>query len=244
MGQCYEFGVAIHAGCGHAMRVGPTGGQCECPTCGAVCQGRFEGCVGILEQPGYIPVTAPQWAVDLTEAPPPTPTLPPRARLAGNDDHAPDDAGTDASVPSDVRAELDAAKAELRDVIRSSLAQIETDPHSAAFADAVERAQTRLVDSLRTQMIQSLQPTITDVRDGLLSATDSLRRELSDRDKELVDAFNRLADSYSQLSVVIESDRETTRVIVEGIARIARRVGRLERRLADPPDFDRRLDTA
>jgi len=240
MGQCYEFGVAIHADCGHAMRVGARGGQCECPTCGTVCVGRFEGCTRILDQPGYVPVTAPTWAVELTDPPPPTPTLPPRARLAGvvEDpvERAPAD-DTAASISAELREELDVAKQELREVIQQSLANVERDPHSAAFADAlteaVERAQARLADSLRAQLIQSLRPAMTDVRDELLGATDSVRRELSDRDKELVDAFNGLADSYSQLSVVVESDRETTRVIVEGIARIARRVGRLEKRLAD-----------
>ena len=236
MGQCYEFGVAIHAGCGHAMRVGGAGGQCECPTCGAVCLGRFGGCAGILERPGYVPVTAPRWAVDLTEAPPPTPTLPPRTRLAGTvieGGHVDEDTG---DVPAEIRVELDAAKDELRAVVAQAFADVEHDPHSAAFADAmtdaVERAQARLVDSLRTQLIQSLRPAMGEAHDELLNATDSLRRELTDRDKKLVDAFNGLADSYSQLSVVVESDRETTRVIVEGIARIARRVGRLEKRLA------------
>jgi len=236
MGQCYEFGVAIHADCAHAMRVSSIGGQCECPTCGTVCLGRFEGCTGILDQPGYVPVTAPTWAVDLTEPPPPTPTLPPRARLAGtNDESVVDDPGLD--MLAEIRAELDDAKAELRAVIQESLADVETDPHSAAFADAmtdaVERAQSRLIDALRAQLVQALRPAIGEVRDEMLGAMDSVRRELSDRDKELVDAFHGLADSYSQLSVVVESDRETTRVIVEGIARIARRVGRLERRLTE-----------
>ncbi|MGH9177230.1 MAG: hypothetical protein ACRD0N_01560 [Acidimicrobiales bacterium] len=63
MGRCYEFGVLVGEGCEHAMVVPDPGGRCECATCGARCAGRFAACAAIIESPGYVPVTAPAWAV-------------------------------------------------------------------------------------------------------------------------------------------------------------------------------------
>ncbi len=70
MGRCYEFGVVIGAGCDHAMVVPAGGGRCECRSCGAVCTGRFDGCAAIVSQPGYVPVVAPAWAVEVSPAEP------------------------------------------------------------------------------------------------------------------------------------------------------------------------------
>jgi hypothetical protein len=70
MGHCYEFAVSITAGCGHAMTVSATGGVCECPICGARCEGRFDACESILRRPGYVPAFAPAWAVEIPDAPP------------------------------------------------------------------------------------------------------------------------------------------------------------------------------
>jgi hypothetical protein len=69
MGRCYEFGTVIVDGCDHAMRVADAGGACICPTCGAHCEGRYKGCVPILQHAGYVPSTAPSWAVEGTEPP-------------------------------------------------------------------------------------------------------------------------------------------------------------------------------
>lgn len=62
MGRCYEFGVSIDPSSEHAMVVTPEGGHCVCPSTGAVCHGRFAGCVDIVSQPGRVPPNAPAWA--------------------------------------------------------------------------------------------------------------------------------------------------------------------------------------
>lgn len=69
MGRCYEFGVLVGEGCEHAMVVPHAAGRCECATCAVVCTGRFAGCAGIIERPGYVPPTAPAWAVAVGRPP-------------------------------------------------------------------------------------------------------------------------------------------------------------------------------
>jgi hypothetical protein len=71
MGRCYEFGVSIREGCEHAMVVPADGGRCVCVSCDTACPGRFKGCVAVISQPGYVPVTAPAWSLhrDLSKDP-------------------------------------------------------------------------------------------------------------------------------------------------------------------------------
>lgn len=45
MGWCQEFGPQISEGCDHAMVAGSS--ACSCPHCGAVCKGKFGGCVNV-----------------------------------------------------------------------------------------------------------------------------------------------------------------------------------------------------
>jgi len=216
MGQCYEFGVAIHEGCGHAMRVSDDGGACVCPTCGAYCEGRFGACGPILEQAGYVPVTAPRWAVECTERPEPEPTLHrvPRpatnARVAAHDEVLPQ-----------VGAELDAIRDELRALVEP------------AVAEAVEHAQAQLVRALRAQPVQASGPALTELRNEMLGVVDTMRREVADHAKELDDTGDRFSASYTQLVTGYQEDRAATRSLIE---ELARRVGRLERALGtDPP---------
>jgi len=211
MGQCYEFGVAIHEGCGHAMRVSDDGGACVCPTCGAYCEGRFAACGPILERAGYVPVTAPRWAVLCTERPEPEPTpLPVRGpttkgRVAADDEALPQ-----------VGAELDAIRDELRALVEP------------AVAEAVEHAQARLVDVLRAQRVQASGPALTELRNEVLGVIDAMRREVADHAKELDDTGDRLSASYSQFVTGYQEDRAATRSVIE---ELARRVDRLERAL-------------
>ena len=217
MGQCYEFGVTIKDGCGHAMRVPTKTGACVCPTCQARCEGRFEACARIVSEKGYVPVTAPQWAVDCTEPPAIESPLPRRVTLA-----VPGIAA-DSSPPSGdvgvLRAELDATKAELAALKEQTLGDRTPDdrtlddrtpddatapPATDLVADAVEQAQTKLIEALREDLLGSLGPPITALRDELLSAIDEVRREFADRDKELVSAYDRLGVSYAQLSESLE----------------------------------------
>ena len=212
MGHCYEFGVTIKDGCGHAMRVPTKTGACVCPTCNARCEGRFEACARIVSKKGYVPATAPKWAIDCTEppkikAPPPRRTMVAAPVVAADSTPSSDDAGL-------LRPELDTAK---------------------AVADAVEQAQTRLIDALRAELLQSLQPSIAALREELLTSVDEVRRELADRDKELVSAYDRLSASFSQLAEGAGVDRGTDKAVVEGLARVARRVGRIERSLGQRP---------
>lgn len=77
MGRCYEFGVLVGDGCEHAMVVPAGGGRCECATCGVSCTGKFAACTAIIDQPGYVPSTAPAWAVAIgAPAPAPVPDEP------------------------------------------------------------------------------------------------------------------------------------------------------------------------
>jgi hypothetical protein len=209
MGQCYEFGVAIHEGCGHAMRVSDDGGACVCPTCGAHCEGRFQACGPILDQAGYVPVTAPRWAVELTERPTPEPALPriPRpaakARVAADDDVLPV-----------VGAELDAFRDELRALVEP------------AVAEAIEHERARLFDALRAQLMETSRSALTNVRNDLLETVDTARREVADHAKELDGICDRLSASYTKLLTGYQRDRATTRSVIE---ELARRVGQLER---------------
>ena len=63
MGRCYEFGVLVGEGCEHAMVVPGSGQRCECATCGVTCTGKFAACETIIAKPGYVPATAPPWAL-------------------------------------------------------------------------------------------------------------------------------------------------------------------------------------
>ena len=74
MGHCYEFGVLVGKDCEHAMVVPDAGGRCECATCGVECTGRFAACASIIARPGYVPSTAPEWAVAVGSPAPPTPS--------------------------------------------------------------------------------------------------------------------------------------------------------------------------
>ena len=59
MGRCYEFGPVIGPGCEHTMVVPSSGGRCECPNCGVICEGRFSGCAAVIAKPGYVHALAP-----------------------------------------------------------------------------------------------------------------------------------------------------------------------------------------
>ena len=45
------------------MVVPDEAGRCECPQCGATCGGQFKACTAIIATPGYVPITAPKWAL-------------------------------------------------------------------------------------------------------------------------------------------------------------------------------------
>ncbi|MCJ7673054.1 MAG: hypothetical protein MUP67_13560 [Acidimicrobiia bacterium] len=170
------------------MRVDKKGGACVCPTCGAHCEGRFEACGPILEQPGYVPMTAPTWAIDCVDPPAPQPALP---RVARHD--------ADASM-------------------------------SAPATD-----QSSTVD--QAHALRAVGPALSELRDELLGAIADVRRDLAGRDQQLADAYSNLSESYAKLSTAAEEERDMARAVVEGLARVARRVGRLEKTLlgAQPP---------
>lgn len=127
MGRCYEFGVDVVASCGHAMVVSASGGQCECPTCGARCGGRFAACAGILARPGYTPAIAPPWAVQRTAPPVPVPLLsrPVRPSLRA-------DAGSDTLAPLDPYVQIrDEAREIVDDAVGDAVQDLRTALHGA-----------------------------------------------------------------------------------------------------------------
>lgn len=70
MGWCHEFGSQIREGCGHPMTAGDA--SCACPTCGAVCTGRFSACSAVWER-GPREVTLARPVIDRPQAVAPHP---------------------------------------------------------------------------------------------------------------------------------------------------------------------------
>jgi ABC-type transporter Mla subunit MlaD len=88
----------------------------------------------------------------------------------------------------------------------------------------------------QAQALRAVGPALSELRDELLGAIADVRRDLADRDQQLADAYSNLSESYAKLSTAAEEERDMARAVVEGLARVARRVGRLERTLgAQPP---------
>ncbi len=65
MGWCHEFGVTVREGCGHPMRAGEA--ACECPQCGIVCEGQFNGCATVWAAgPREVVLVRPEWRAEVT----------------------------------------------------------------------------------------------------------------------------------------------------------------------------------
>lgn len=158
MGRCYEFGVLIGEGCEHAMVVPESGGRCQCATCGAACTGKFAACASIIDRPGYVPATAPTWAVAVgTPGPAPAPSSPPAAGPAPR--------------PSSPDPAVGTVAGALVEAVAERLAEI--DAELGARIDTLSKA----VDELRRQSAQeaaSLQAAITNLAE-LVSRLDEAR---------------------------------------------------------------------
>ena len=64
MGWCHEFGVTVREGCGHPMRAGEA--ACECPQCGIVCEGQFNGCATVWAAgPREVVLVRPEWRAEV-----------------------------------------------------------------------------------------------------------------------------------------------------------------------------------
>lgn len=156
MGRCYEFGVLVGKGCEHAMVVPDAGGRCECATCAVVCTGKFAACAAITDHPGYVPSTAPAWAVAVGTPAPPTP--PPSAP------------GTDPG-PSLAGPPVGNVPGALVEAVTTQLA--DRDIELRARIDAL----AEMVDDLRRQSAEqaaSLQAALTNVAD-LMNRLDEAR---------------------------------------------------------------------
>lgn len=86
-----------------------------------------------------------------------------------------------------------------------------------AFAESLQRNRDTLIDDLRRELIDDLKPLFAEVRAELLSAVDTVRGELADRDADLSDGYEHLAER-------VQTNRATMRAVVEGLDRLARRL--------------------
>ena len=213
MGHCYDFAVEIVEGCDHAMTVSDAGGLCECPTCGARCGGRFEACGQILEQPGYAPATAPQWAIDRS-APPQGrhPAQSPRRTSQANAqlidlvelaDNAPTMVGDDARDPN----------AALQRTASAARAGVHDDPEAKTTPGADARPDW---DG-------------SDLRSQFEAVADELRQALESATKQQLAAVEGLIDTIDQLVEAAEADRRTLHSVIEGLDRVARRIAKFDR---------------
>jgi hypothetical protein len=214
VGRCYEFAAVIVDGCEHAMRVDSGGGACVCPTCEAHCTGRFAGCASILEQPGFVPQGAPDWAVQCLPAPQPSD----RPHGSGHRSAAAVPKDATADLEAIVRAELGSTSNELRELVSRAFADARSGDReqaalSASVEDALDHAQARLGDALIAQLQQALRPMMEQHRAQVLDAIEALRAELRERDE----------------------DRSRSTTTAEALARVTRRVGRVERSLGVTP---------
>ena len=238
VGRCYAFAAVITEGCDHAMRVSADGGACECPTCGAHCPGRFPACESIVQKPGYVPANAPDWAVHCLE--------PPVAAERGGGQHRRGRAANNAVVETPdevvalVRTELAATTDELRAITSQAVANLKTGDRDSAVLgawveDAIEQAQSRLGDALTAQLMQALRPMMQQYRAELFEAIDAVRFELTERTRELSGEQKRLHDLYHEVATGRLDEGGASGTVAEGLARVATRVGRLERSLGITP---------
>ena len=137
MGQCYALGATINPACDHAMRVDEAGGACVCPTCEVRCEGRFEACGPILQRPGYVPVSAPQWAIDCVDPAAPEETI--RRSARNGHAHTP---STNGAGPAGDLGVLAVVRSEFETVTDKLLAAID-----AVRRDLVEYAGTQPTQS-------------------------------------------------------------------------------------------------
>ena len=208
MGRCYEFGVSLHDECEQAMVVPSEGGHCICASCGADCPGQFNACGVVVAKPGYVPVTAPDWAK-------------PGHRRPGS-------ATSQPSAPSaaSVRPALDAP-----DVPRARHI-LDVEPPAPTPA-AVELREVG--SELAT--VRSLLEAVLDRPDRLNEALAVLNQELKVRDGELAAAFARMTSAYEQLTQEVLADREARQAIVAGLEKLAERVDGVERATRTRPIF-------
>lgn len=192
MGYCYEFALDIVSGCGHAMTVAPEGGRCECLTCGARCPGRFNGCAPVLEQPGYIPLTAPAWARERTHP----------------------------EQPVTWHTNGDESGEQVIDLISLR--------HETRELQTLTRDLRTTVDRAANATAQTATQTTTDTvnRADLARLFNGIHHEIDLATRRQAAAIDRLVDAVDRLTEQAEADRNMLRSVVEGLARLNRRVGR------------------
>jgi hypothetical protein len=216
VGHCYEFGVDIVLGCGHAMTVSSDGGVCECPTCGAGCDGKFEACAQVLEQPGYVPVTAPRWAVERRAPEEPAPT---RSRLHGS---------TLEAGPVDVSViDLTKLRDETRTLVDTTLGDVAQNLSvslQGATSGVIARVRSEIETELASLADTQLRRDSRDLRVDIEGMAEEIRGELERSTKHQLAAVERLADTVQHLVEQAEADHVALRSVIEGLERLARRV--------------------
>jgi hypothetical protein len=257
VGHCYEFAVEIDPECEHAMVVAGDGSACECPTCGARCTGRFDACSAVLLRPGYVPVTAPEWARESARAPKSWHVDGPHAE-GTNGDGRHEDASSDLDpVQWDTR-ELQTLTRELHDTVTRTVHEgVETMTRVANDAadrsdlhrffddirnelDLVTRRQHDAIQSLRHE-IDLISPRAQEAILGLGTEIDlaarrqqdaiqSLRHEIDLTMRRRQEVSDRLLDSVTTLTRQAEEERQVIRSMGKKLDRLARRLKKARKR--------------
>jgi hypothetical protein len=215
MGRCYEFGAVIGEGCGHAMVVSDEGGHCVCPVCQVTCPGKFNGCAGIVAQPGYVPLSAPVWA-----------------RPGASDKRGAKRATAPAPEPIVSTATADRGPVEPTSHDRWLAAveppePVKLRPPTAERAVAVERRPTGddlvpLVDEVAS--VRTLVEALASRPDRTAEVVALLHNELHERDVELAEAFGRLSDAYASLTEELARDRAARDALAHSVEELSLRI--------------------
>ena len=214
MGRCYEFAAEIEAGCDHAMRVSDEGGACECPSCGARCEGRFDLCASVLERPGYVPANAPGWAAERT-VPVHWAGVTQSARMRRTLDPEPVIDLTASHDPTFGSTAIGDAAHDLRTSLKG------------ATADVITRVCAELEPELARDTIAKLNDDHRAPVTELARVADVVRPEIQRMIAQQLASMERLAAEVDRLAEQADADRRTLRAVVEGLDRLAKQIGRL-----------------
>ncbi len=218
MGRCYEFASHIVDGCDHAMTVNLDGSACECPSCGAHCTGRYDGCASILAQPGFVPVSAPQWAIERRTRPA-APLDEPRVAML-RDAPVSNPARRDNGVSDVQREDVLAVIADLRREIADLAGSVASTGLADQVAERTAQETSRAIDAR-----------MRELRTDLTWSVDEARRDLDDASKRQLAALDTLTTGLAEATQQAGTNQRALRAMVEGLTRVASRLNKIEQAL-------------